>query len=99
MVCAFEIEFDVTPENAGPLLDALHLAIARSKSYENVVHFGIYEKFLAVMGQKPEKKVVFLQSYSVPGGNRQHFTDPVVQKEVHPVFDQYTSRVYHYTSL
>lgn len=99
MIYAFEIEFDVTPENAGPLLDALHLAIERSKSYENVVHFGVYEKFLAVMGQEPEKKVVFLQSYSVPDGNKQHFEDPVVQKEVHPVFDQYTSRVYHYTSL
>ncbi len=99
MIYAFEIEFDETPENAGPLLEALNLAVERSKTYENVVHFGVYEKFLAVTGQEPEKKVVFLQSYSVPDGNQQHFTDPVVREQVHPVFDQYKSRVYHYTSL
>ena len=99
MIYAFEIEFDVEPENAQPLLSAIDQAIEASKAYKSVVHFGRYEKFEAVRGQTPVKKVVFLQAYSSPDGNQQHFTDPVVQKDIHPVFNQYPSKVYHYTQL
>ena len=99
MIYAFEIEFDVSPNQAEPLLQALKIAIEASHTYKNVVHFSVYEKFLAVMGQEPEKKVVFVQSYTTPDGNQQHFQDPIVRETVHPVFNQYQSRVYHYTSL
>ena len=99
MTYAFEIEFDVSPDQAEQLLAALKVALEASHSYHDVVHFGMYEKFLAVMGQEPEKKIVFVQSYTTPDGNQQHFQDPIVREKVHPVFDQYQSRVYHYTSL
>lgn len=95
----FEIEFDVAPQEAQPLLDALDVAIKRSRTYENVVYFGVCSKFKAVMGQEPQEKTVFLQVYSTPDGNKQHFQDPVVAEQVFPVFDQYPSTVYHYTSL
>lgn len=101
MIYAFEIEFQVTGDDRQPLLDALDIAIEASKHYDNVVHFGKYIKFEAVLGstEPPEEKVVFLQSYNVPDGNRQHFMDPVVQEKVHPVFDKYPSKIYHYMSV
>ena len=49
----FEIEFDVTPQEAQPLLDALDVAIERSRTYENVVYFGVCSKFKAVSGYSP----------------------------------------------
>lgn len=99
MLYGFEIEFDVAPQEAQPLLDALNMAIERSKAYENVVYFGTFSKFKAVMGQEPQEKTVFLQVYSTPDGNKQHFQDPVVAEQVFPVFDQYPSTVFHYSSL